>query len=134
MKTYKTKAVLATILVAGGLLAPSTAPAQWAHAQAPLAPCNASPVLQSGCAGPVQPAVVIGPSVGALMNAAAPAVQPSPASPRARQAMRLEVIQPVPEPGTYATLLAGLGVLAWMGVRRRRQGRGAPALGARATA
>lgn len=132
MKTHKMKVAAATTLVAAGLLVPGAASAQWAHPQAPLAPCGASPVLQSPCAGPVQPAAVIGPSVGALMHAAAPAVQPSP---RAQKAMRLEIIQPVPEPGTYATLLAGLGLLAWLGMRQRRSsGRVAPALGAGATA
>lgn len=133
MKTHKAKAITATTLVAAGLLLPSGALAQWAQAQAALAPCNASPVLQA-CAGPVQSAAVIGPSVGALMNAAAPAAQ-SAAAPRAQKAMRLEIIQPVPEPGTYATLLAGLGVLAWLGFRQRRAcGSVAPALEARATA
>lgn len=134
MKSHKTKGVPATILVAAALLAPSASHAQWAHPQAPLAPCNPSPVLQPGCAGPAPAAAVIGPSVGALMDAAAPAVRPAPAPPRAQKAMRLEIIQPVPEPGSYATLLAGLGVLAWMVLRQRRQGAGQEALGTGATA
>lgn len=137
MKSHKMMLLLAIPAVAAGTLYSTASTAQWVEPSARAGSCVVSPVTGHGCAAAgmhdavishnemaVRSAVVLGPSIGTLIAAAAPEPEIAPEAGMKQQPadiVPIEIISPVPEPATYATLLAGLAVFAALGWRQRRK-------------